>query len=722
MATNSISIYKNIHDTKSRETVHLEIFLEAIRSGKWQDQVLKIRTIQTHDERQQAKKSLPYVTISGIFNEGRSVAGLSAHSGFISMDLDNLGNEVEGVRQLLASDPYVYSCFTSVSGTGLCVLFKINPEKHRESFDGIADYLIKQYQLITDPSGKDVSRPRYVSFDPDIHINTESLTFKKYLPKPKARKIQATIFVQDEFERVISELQSANVSCVEDYRDWVSIGFGLADQFGEAGRQYFHILSSASSKYEISMCDRQYTHCLRGNGKGGNKITVATIYWFAKQAGIIIHSDRTKKIAAATSTLKKSGLDAKGIADNLKKFEGIENADEIIKQAFAANQSFSSGESLVENIRMWIRHNYTIRRNLITRKLEIDGRVLEDIQLNSIFLDCKVQFEEATFELFLRILLSNNTPEYNPLKDFILSGQWDNTKRIKDIAASINTYTGDPEFRELVVRKWIVGIVHSIMGFKSELNFILVGGKNTGKTEFFRQILPLQLKPYFAESQLNRGKDDEILMCEKLIIFNDEYGGKNKNDERNEKRLMASDEFSLREPYGKSNVTLKRLASLCGTCNEKDVLDDPTGNRRIIVLESAGKFNYELYNSVDKEQLFFEAYELWKQGERPTLSDLDIACLEVLTDGEYSKVSFEEEMIQQWFLPPDKSGDFMTTTQIKNELEKHTKEKININKLGARLRKLGYKRYCSGKNYGYEITSVPVVVTAWTPNSLDFTK
>jgi predicted P-loop ATPase len=710
MAT--ISIYKNIHDVKSRDTISILIFLDAIQTGKWQDQVLKIRTIKEHDLRQAAKKNLPYVTISGIFAESRSVQGLSAHSGFISMDLDNLGTELEGVRSLLSKDPYVFSCFTSVSGTGLCVLFKIDPEKHREAFDSIASYLVTQYQIIVDPSGKDVSRPRYVSYDPDLFLNEKSAIFKKYLPKPKARKIQATIFVQDEFERVINEMQQAAVSCVEDYRDWRDIGFGLADQFGEAGRQYYHVLSSVSSKYESSMCDRQYTHCLRGNGTSGKKITIATIYWFAKQAGIQVHSERTKKIAAATSSMKKSGLDGKQIAENLKKFEGITDADEIINQAFAANTNFAAGESLVENIKMWIRQNYSIRRNIVTRKLECNGKILDEIDLNSMYLSCLQIFDKASFELFMRILLSNNTEHYNPFKDFLSSGKWDGHCRIDQLAKCINSNTGDAEFRELVVRKWVVGIIHSMMGFKSELNFILVGGKNTGKTEFFRQLFPLSLRRYFAESQLNRGKDDEILMCEKLAIFNDEYGGKNKSDERNEKRLMASDEFTLREPYGKSNVTLKRIASLCGTCNEKDVLDDPTGNRRILVLESAGKFDFELYNSLDKDQVFFEAYDLWKDGERPHLEDVDIACLESVTDGEYSKVSFEEEMIQMWYLPADQADEFHTTTQIKNYLELHTRDKININKLGSRLRKLGYERTKKGGTYGYLISQKPQV-TGW---------
>lgn len=718
MDSSQISIYKNIHDAKSRDTIHLITFLEAIRSGKWQDQIFKIRTIKEHEERQQAKKGLPYVTISGIFNEGRSITGLSAHSGYISMDLDGLGNDLEGVRILLSKDPYVFSAFTSASGTGLCVLFRIDPEKHSEAFEGIADYLIKQYQLIVDPSGKDVSRPRYVSYDEDLFLNEKCLAFKKYLAKPKAKKIQATIFVASEFDRVVKEMVDARVSCVEDYRDWRDIGFGLADQFGEAGRPYFHALSSTSEKYESSMCDRQYTHCLRGNGKNGSKITIATIYWFAKQAGIKVFSDRTSKIAAATSNLKKAGLDAKGIAENLKKFEGITDADSIITQAFAANRSFDSEESLVQNVRMWLRHNYDLKRNLITRKIENNGVVLDEISINTMFLDCLIVFEKLSFELFYRVLLSSNTLSFNPLVDFLKSGTWDQRPRIEQLAKCINSYTGDLEWRELMLRKWLVGIVHSIKGYKNELNFILVGGKNTGKTEFFRQLLPKEIKAYFAESQLNRGKDDEILMCEKLIIFNDEYGGKNKTDERNEKRLMASDEFSLREPYGKSNVVMKRLASLCGTCNERDVLDDPTGNRRIIVMESAGKFDYELYNSIDKSQLLFEAADLWMDGERPELKDVDIACLEAVTDGEYSKVSFEEEMIQKWFKNPGESEDFMTTSEIKVELELHTRDKININKLGSRLRKLKYDRVKKSGIYGYTISKIPSTLPGYLPVTL----
>ena len=702
----NISIYKNIHDSKSQERIPLDIFLENIKNGYWQDIVLPIRVKNNEDEIKQAKSQVPYVTISGVFGETRNRENLKIHSGFIAMDIDKLGNEVNGTLQLLQQDVYCYSAFTSISGTGVCALFKIDSERHADAFLGIADYLLKKYQIIVDPSGKDTCRPRFISFDPELFINDKALLFKKYLPKEKKRKIVSTIFVQSEFDEVVKKMVDANVSCVEDYRDWLTVSFGLADQFGEAGRQYFHQLSSCSSKYETSMCDRQYTHAIKREGRNGSKITIATIYYFAKQAGINVYSEKTKKIASVTSSQKRAGLDADKIIENLKKFEGIQDADAIVKQAFASNVDTEG--CLVDNIRVWLRHNFNLKKNVITRKIEDDGNVLEETDFNTMFLDAKILFDDLNFDLFMRVVLSRNTTEYNPIMDFIKSIEWDGEERINQLGACITSNTGTLEWRCLMVRRWYIGIIASIFGYVNELNFILVGGKNTGKTKFFKYLLPQEFQSYFAMSQLNRGKDDEILMCEKILILNDEYGGKNKMDERNEKRLMASDYFSLRVPYGKMNETIRRIATLCGTCNEIEVLDDATGNRRIIVMQSSGKFNYQLYNSLDKYQLLAEAYQLYLYGERPEFSNEEIELLEANTDGEYSKVSFEQEMLRQYFESPEKTNpwDFMTTSQIKLILESHTKEKININKLGAQLRKLGYIRSKKNGIYGYDIAQI----------------
>lgn len=690
MAT--ISIYKNIHDVKSKETVLLNVFLDAIQSGRWQDQVLKIRTIKDHEERQQAKRNLQYVTISGLFSQ-RSITGLSAHSGFVSMDLDNLGSDLEGVRSLLSKDPYVYACFTSVSGTGLCVLVKIDPEKHNEAFEAISDYLIRQYQLIPDPSGKDVCRPRYVSYDPDLFVNEKSLTYKKYLPKPKQRKIQSTIFVQDEFERVINEMQLSHVSCVDDYRDWVAVGFGLADQFGEAGRNYYHILSSASAKYEQSMCDRQYTYCLRGNGRAGNKITIATIYWFAKQAGIQTYSERTKKIAAATSSMKKSGLDGKQIAANLKKFEGIDNADEIINQAYASNSNFASGESLVENVRMWLRQTYQLKRNLITRKLENDGKILDEIDLNTIFLEGLMVFDKLTFELFKMILFSSSTTQYNPLHDW-----FEDNKSVQPsgvIDSFFDCFETDNDLHYFG-KKWLVSIIASAYGEHSPLMLIFAGERHgSGKTEAFRRMLPEALKPYYAEiSQGMKDTDLNIMLTQKLIVMDDECGGKTKKDAIHLKSMLSKQSFTLREPYGKMNVDLNRLAVLCGTTNDLEILND-TMNRRLIPIEVTW-IDFDKYNSINKTHLLIEAYHLYKSGFDWMISGDDIKRLESGSE-RFHEASLEGDLIDKYYQPGPELE--LTATEIKVELERKTNQKLSLKRIGMELKKAGYVQVIKKVNF-----------------------
>lgn len=145
-----ISLYKTVHHNDARE-IEIITFLEKVRDGEWQDQVFQVRNTKTTDERKALKKTLPAVTVSGMFGANRRMADLKKHSGYLALDFDDLGQEVEGYRALLNEDPYVYSCFTSCSGTGLCAIIPIDPTKHREAFAGLAEYMHTKYQLIVDP-------------------------------------------------------------------------------------------------------------------------------------------------------------------------------------------------------------------------------------------------------------------------------------------------------------------------------------------------------------------------------------------------------------------------------------------------------------------------------------------------------------------------------------------------------------------------------------------
>jgi len=58
-------------------------------------------------------------------------------------------------------------------------------------------------------------------------------------------------------------------------------------------------------------------------------------------------------------------------------------------------------------------------------------------------------------------------------------------------------------------------------------------------TAELRRLLPKPLANYYAESKLDGGKDDDILLTKKLIIMDDEFGGKSKFEAKRFKELTS---------------------------------------------------------------------------------------------------------------------------------------------------------------------------------------
>lgn len=175
-----VTIYQSITDTKNPFHIPLGTALQRIKSGKSKDIVEKIRDTGEKD----LKISLPAVLFSGVFEE-RKDAGLKQHSGFIVLDIDDLSNPRE-VKQTLSLDSYVYSCWLSPSGKGVKALVKINDStRHREHFFAIENYFNNHYNIVVDPTGKNVSRACYESYDSELYLNEDSETFTAYVSEEK---------------------------------------------------------------------------------------------------------------------------------------------------------------------------------------------------------------------------------------------------------------------------------------------------------------------------------------------------------------------------------------------------------------------------------------------------------------------------------------------------------------------------------------------------------
>jgi hypothetical protein len=694
MAVN-ISYYKNAFDTNSQETIALDLFLEGIKNGRWQDIVLNHRTIADKKLRKEDGLKMPRVSLSGKFKSKKD-ADLEKHSGYIGIDIDDIDNKekFDKIKSKLASDNYVYSYFTSKSGFGLCAIFKIVPNKHRQAFLGICEYLDNKYDIICDSACINESRTRDVSYDPELVINQFADKFEFYPKNKLPRKIDNVVFFDDDFKRIIDTVSQRSLNLCEDYQDWINIGFALAHQFGDAGLEYFHIFSSYSEKYNQSKCDRQYKSILRHKA-AFKHITIATLYYYCKQAGIEIHSPSSKKIIQSAKQGKSAGLSAATISNNLKKFEDITVLPETIEKISASSNLPSDQLDIVSQIELFLRSSYDLKKNIITQLIEDKECPQEEEHINSMYIAILKVIPKAQFNIFDKLIHSDFIPAFNPLIDFIKQNtHYTSTGHIKAIAKTINTI--DAEFAEFFITKWLVAMIASIHGHHSPLMLILQGNQNSGKTQFLRRILPTALHKYIGEvSPGMKDVDFYILMTQMLIIIDDECGGKSKKDEQHQKSTSSKQSFNIRKPYGRGNVTLQRLAMLCGTTNLEEILNDITGNRRNIVIDFQG-YDFEAYNNVDKTALFMEAYNLYNLGYNYELTKEDILYLNKY-DYKYTTPSTAKELIQKYFKPTTKEkGTPLTATDILVYIENESRQKLSPIVVGRELKSLGFIQNRSG--------------------------
>lgn len=700
----NISLFKNVSEVKNPEILDLIEYLRDTKEGYWYTIVEECRAIKDDDERKDFKKTMPTACLSGEFNY-RSDKNLVVHNSVLAMDLDDVEN-LEQVRKQLEDDKYVFSCFLSTGGKGFRALLKIDPLKHNEAFRGAVQYFWKEYSIKCDTNSS-ISKPYIVSFDKDLYLHDDIENvpvFKKYIKETLIKNIPVYIHNNDDFENVLKQIVGRNIDITGgNYDDWRKIGFGIAEQFGEGGRDYFHAISQPYEKYKYKQTDDQYKACLKQTGVG-IKAHIRSFYYLAKSHGINIVTERTKEVVRITRNSKKAGLSKQQISANLKEKAGIVGVDTLIENVYESNEKEGfedDSESIIHILELFISTNYQIRFNELSAFFENQGVQVSPVAMNSIFIAAKKILPKLDYNLMIKLLKSDFIEVYNPLFEFFGSDgipvllpatpeaqRGFNSPLIDLLSESIENE--DAAFTRYFLRKWLVSIISSIHRVHSPLLLCLLGKQGTGKTEFFRKLMPKELQPYYAESKLDKGTDDEILMTENIIIMDDELGGKSKQDAMKLKNITSKQWFSLRRPYGEHNEKILRLAVLCGTSNYKTVYTDPTGNRRVIPIE-VGNINKELYNSINKKDLFMEMFRLYKEGFdwRIVHSDLDLLNKD---EDKYSIVVKERELLMRYFMPDENcpNEERMSTTDIVVDLENITRQKTNPTILGKEMEDMGF--------------------------------
>lgn len=262
-----ISIYSNISDTKgSVGTLH-DFLKIGLRHKSYIDRLRQA----SGDERKTMKMKLPCATVSGVFDK-RCKQGLIRHSGLIALDIDDVQDCSALITRLADMDMVAYAG-RSVGGNGVFAIVPIAyPDKHTQQWESLRRYFYS-LGITVDPATKDVSRLRICSYDPEACVRFDAVPFKGVYTPPQPKPVTATRYYgNDETEARVSEccqqIAAYHTDLTNDYADWLRLGFALAE-LGEAGRAYFHTVSSQNQKYDKEKCDRKFSECLRTASRCG---------------------------------------------------------------------------------------------------------------------------------------------------------------------------------------------------------------------------------------------------------------------------------------------------------------------------------------------------------------------------------------------------------------------------------------------------------------------
>jgi hypothetical protein len=170
------------------------------------------------------------------------------------MDFDKFESQsdAEKFRDKIAKDPYCFAAFVSCRGKGVAAVFRVSFPKSNEDnhliYRALSEYCAANFDYIeSDPSCKDITRGRILSWDPGLKRKqlSETQTWdKRAAPIPKKvqsdiSKANATPVRFEDLEYIIAQIENRNIPLCDTYSEYLSVAFAFAREFGEDGREYF---------------------------------------------------------------------------------------------------------------------------------------------------------------------------------------------------------------------------------------------------------------------------------------------------------------------------------------------------------------------------------------------------------------------------------------------------------------------------------------------------
>lgn len=604
-----------------------------------------------------ASGKLPCVVFGAEFKKKNGVAEMARYNGLVLLDVGNLSGHAEAVeiRRKAAESLQTLVAFIGSSGKSVKIVVPFTlpdgslPDGqqlagwfHAHAYRMAYHYYRMQLQREIAYLAPAVGQACRVSYDPELYYNPDALPVT--LEQPLQMPGEPTFRELKQMESLPLERMEAGRE--RSYSVYLLYQVALKKALEEAG-----------AKPEDGAADallvRLAENCLRAG----------------------IPEEDVVKWSVANVHFRRNETELRAAVHNAY----------LLDKYFGQGPAMPACQSLVLKMEEFMKRRYEFRRNEVKGEVEYRERrsyyydffPVTDEVLNTISLQAQTEGLELWDRDVKRYVYSNKIPLFNPLDDFLDHlPEWDGKDHIRALADTVPT--ASRLWRDHFYL-WFLGLVAQWKQMdRTHANSVLpllVGEQGCGKSTWCRNLLPPVLREFYTDSVDFGNRRDAELMLHRFALINiDEFDSVGVSRQSFLKHLLQKPEINARRAYKSSVRALERYAGFVGTCNNMDLLSDPTGSRRFLCVEIKGEIDHR--RPVDYGQLYAQAVHALRAGDRYWLTREEEMSVTRQNEA-FEQVPVEEQLFLQYFrsVPAEdgEAGEWLPVAEIMQRIRKRSR-------------------------------------------------
>lgn len=280
----------------------------------------------------------------------------------------------------------------------------------------------------------------------------------------------------------------------------------------------------------------------------------------------------------------------------------------------------SAWENIAYLLKCW---KLRVRYNVLTRKIEINGKPVDDLDIIATKLWGKCNKAGLGVNLsdvraHLPVVAAEDA--YNPWAEYLNRcwGSWDRQSRLDQMADGFILDNRVPQNKTMVklfLTKFLVQACqlafNSYGRTRPQVVLVLTGAGNIGKTGFAEYVMREVPDLLLIGASIEPDRKDSVMRATEFALVEMGELPRSLKAKDSLKAFLTSGSDTLRKPYGHGNQTFPRLTSYIATTNDLEILLDDygAGDRRYLCI-ALERFNWDVIDNICPGQLWGEAMKL----------------------------------------------------------------------------------------------------------------